>query len=883
MINGDIFNAYSQYFDILENVGSYSSANTARLLLASFIQDMKNSGFVKTLSEEDKKFLQKLEDCIQNKLCILPYTSTCMKKKVYKIFNGGYESCVTYNKKAALKYPYAPNITLDIYSPTDTAQVMEGNFNFDTYIKTESADYDLWFYVDAYGSRTKVWFNISQEFRDNPGINHFYFVGEEIGEFYGDIYFYLLSNGEYKFEIRCDMHNGDNRNLAMLNAGETLQGNLYYKITQPNDTFDLGLIEVIANGRDRDRTPNWIPYTHISCEVDLMGRQTGNSTDLWKDTNVFSETYNQEEERTTSRPDVCVDRTPHWEILTESCELNGSGYNTGRYTVVRIDTNPNSASYGTTETTSSINYTKCPLNAPNWVLQSSYCQTSGGNNTGYRIDVYKDTNVNSATYNTTRESSPISDLNTCPTASTDPVWTETIRTCLLSHYTHSADPSEGHYNGTASVIYEDTNINSPTHGQTREESPVVDTVNCAAENVGYIEFQDSSTTLAVSYNYAQRTAVIIPIRIWKNDVQMTNVGNASIVSSSLVQTPGIVSGGIRFNLPKNTTGVDRTGTIIVEEQCSDGTKQRVTVNITQTGNPTFAWTGHANPYNITGYTNQGGTETIGVTSLAGDTFLNYTVQSYSSGLQAPTIDNSGNLVVVIPQNQAISVKNFSIVIKQNNTDSTLTLNIQQQAATPVDTYTFEWTGEGTGNKSMGTNLSPISYQETMQAFSITSLKNGNPWQFAKDNSSTADFVTVDIDDVDWNSVELTAEENRTTERKTGTVVFRQDTNGQSNYLTVNVVQEHYPYETLQVVASGQLVEFPDGFTVSTYIDEDDVMAFAGGENIGHEQYSNVIKPTGGCWVSFPKDVRVGAEEVAAGEKYEIQSGITSISITYVAP
>ena len=95
---GELFNAYSSYFDILENVGQYPQGDANRLILLSFLEQMKADGFYKTLSAEDRKVIDKIIDCIRKKLCILPYTSACMKKKAEKVYIGEYEDCIFYNK-----------------------------------------------------------------------------------------------------------------------------------------------------------------------------------------------------------------------------------------------------------------------------------------------------------------------------------------------------------------------------------------------------------------------------------------------------------------------------------------------------------------------------------------------------------------------------------------------------------------------------------------------------------------------------------------------------------------------------------------------------------------------------------------------------------------
>lgn len=774
MVNGDIFNAYSQYFNILENVGSYSQSNTARLLLMSFIQDMRNDGFIATLSDEDKKFIDKLEACIQDKVCIFPYTANCMKKKSYNVFAGDYEGCVTVNKKAALQYPYAPNITLDIYSPSDTAQVMLGWFNFNDYIITESTDYDLWFYTE-WNPGQYIWEDITAQMKE-WGVDNLMF-NQEIGSdpsFGGLIEFNKEANGNYELLVSCSLQNGNNRPLALLNEGESVKGKLYYKITQPNNTFDIGLIEVVAHGRNRNRTPDFELGAHISC-VTEGGKQTGYSVDNWTDENVFSPTYNQTEQRTTYNEDRCTKQTPTWETLSGECVVDGNGYNTGVYRVTRIDRNPNSPTYGDIETVDTTDYTSCPLNAPNWVLQSSACQLDGNNeNTGYRVDTYKDTNPNSATYNTTREEL-VSDTTMCPTASTDPVWQETGRTCVMVQYTHSPNPGQYVYkNGTATVTYEDVNTHSASYGQTRTET-VSDGTNCKADIVGFILFSDNSDTKSETYNYAARD-YNVTMSCWKNDVVKPVSGHVSLTTQAGSDpniTAIINAAGIHVTLPANNTGVSRSATFIVTDIDSTGTHSSVTYTVTQTSTTDFKFSENNQTTLTKAAIAAGETLSVGVTSTAGGGTLGYTVQQADAGLTVSVV--SGGISVVVAQNLTQSAKTMTTTLKQNTTNATITLTVNQAAG--ADNYVFTWTGGSVADKSLSAGSDGDS-----AAFTVVSTKNGSSQGFIISSTSTASsFATASIN---GSTVTVTVPANTGTTAQSGYFLLRQNDSG--NELKINV-------------------------------------------------------------------------------------------------
>lgn len=94
MANGDLHNAYKEYYDTLKLTGNYSLAASKRLLLFSFLQEMEDDGFVDTLDEKDRKMFFGLWRCLQRRLCIVPYTDACKTRRNQEIYMGGYDSCI---------------------------------------------------------------------------------------------------------------------------------------------------------------------------------------------------------------------------------------------------------------------------------------------------------------------------------------------------------------------------------------------------------------------------------------------------------------------------------------------------------------------------------------------------------------------------------------------------------------------------------------------------------------------------------------------------------------------------------------------------------------------------------------------------------------------
>jgi len=163
--------------------------------------------------------------------------------------------------------------------------------------------------------------------------------------------------------------------------------------------------------------PNWVEQSR-ACQKDGDNENTGYATVVEIDTNPYSSTYNTTRTRTVQDLTNCPlpqhDTTPNWVEQSRTCVTSG-GYNTGYADVVELDTNPYSATYNTTRTTTVQDLVNCPIDTtPNWVEQSRTCEKDGDNeNTGYAIVVEIDTNPNSATYNTTRTRSELDSVN-CP-------------------------------------------------------------------------------------------------------------------------------------------------------------------------------------------------------------------------------------------------------------------------------------------------------------------------------------------------------------------------------------------------------------------------------------------------------------------------------------
>ena len=142
-----------------------------------------------------------------------------------------------------------------------------------------------------------------------------------------------------------------------------------------------------------------------------------------------------------------MDTTAHWVEVSYVCEQVDGKYNTGSIIITERDNNPGSATYNTTRTRTETGDARCVRNEnPDWSEESYVCEQDGEGVT--------------------------------------PDWREISYTC---------EQSDGENTGTAIVVEQDMNQNSPTYGQQRTVYEL-DTERCPLPTPVY-NFKVKTTTL----------------------------------------------------------------------------------------------------------------------------------------------------------------------------------------------------------------------------------------------------------------------------------------------------------------------------------------------------------------------------------------------------
>ena len=226
---------------------------------------------------------------------------------------------------------------------------------------------------------------------------------------------------------------------------------------------------------DGDGTgPEWSEVSY-TCET-VSGYRTGASIVVEEDVNAESATYGQQRTRTIENDSRCPAQTDaDWVETSWSCEKE-NGFNTGNVLSVQTDQNPNSSTYNQTRTRIISDTTRCPLDTTaHWVEVSYVCeQVDGKYNTGSIIITERDNNPGSATYNTTRTRTETGDARCV--RNENPDWSEESYVCEQDgegvtpdwrEISYTCEQSDGENTGTAIVVEQDMNQNSPTYGQQR--------------------------------------------------------------------------------------------------------------------------------------------------------------------------------------------------------------------------------------------------------------------------------------------------------------------------------------------------------------------------------------------------------------------------------
>lgn len=314
---------------------------------------------------------------------------------------------------------------------------------------------------------------------------------------------------------------------------------------------------------------------------------TGYLISIYQDINPNSLTYGQtrtERELSSSCPEGSGD--PNYQITNTYCEMDANHMRTGYRIIERTDVNPDSATYGDVQVTSTYNATECPPDTtnPNWVdtgeasCEQIQYQSGAYGNSGYKLQVQTDVNQFSSTYMQTQTVRTY-DIMACPLPRTQPTYEIISETCETEMIGNSVV-----YTGYKLVTRIDTNVYSSTYTGIAETVRVLDTTACPTTDTTphWIEIQRYCEITVTNLGVHQRTGYLIiinkdinPSSPTYNTTQTIKVQDTetcptgTVVNSTITiyysiinNTTVDVSGGtIRINNGNNVVLIDFVGAI----------------------------------------------------------------------------------------------------------------------------------------------------------------------------------------------------------------------------------------------------------------------------------------------------------------------------------
>ena len=154
-----------------------------------------------------------------------------------------------------------------------------------------------------------------------------------------------------------------------------------------------------------DRTPNWQPTGNFSCDIGIGGYLTGRQSREEKDVNASSTSYNNVRWVDNGLSDACKPEADWQNEGGLVCETGTGGYASGYQIQMQRDKNPYSITYNQTRVGSRVqNLSACPVNAdwrlPNPSAPEYRCEIGVGGYITGRQEVKKiDVNPYSGSYN----------------------------------------------------------------------------------------------------------------------------------------------------------------------------------------------------------------------------------------------------------------------------------------------------------------------------------------------------------------------------------------------------------------------------------------------------------------------------------------------------
>lgn len=524
---------------------------------------------------------------------------------------------------------------------------------------------------------------------------------------------------------------------------------------------------------------------------------TGYRIDTYMDVNPNSPTFQQTKEERVSDSD-CVAGGSQWEVVSEYCETDEDGANTGYYVTVSMDIGIGSPTFGETRETRELNRTECPEPSkdPSYSIDmtDAYCVTkhypkSGlDGETGELHVIFTDENIYSPTFGETKEGTitiddwddeAIAEYGEFPCEAVD----ETPQIEPISEACELVKDEYGNlvYNGYKNVTGLDKNPYSDTYLETVTER-VEDVEKCPTSEVAIFEFKDGNeehlTEKKINVEWYNRTYTIY---MTSTRGGITLPYEVNIPDSSWMTYDKPTEDALVFSIEKNNGASDRTQNVTLKQ---NGTSKEIKLYFTQAHAPYYFYYGS----NVTASTVNVGSSatsnTLSITSLRGDEFTDYTVSGLPNWISYTRDTASGTITFSISANTSTLSRKATITMTQSGSNNKCEVTYVQEgvefiaynfqiSSTQNGTYTTELTynmESGIGTKTVYVKSSSTKDSNVGWSASIT---EGSSWIKIPTEQDTLLVFTIDG--------------NTTSTSRTGKITLTQ--NESNEKCTITIVQE----------------------------------------------------------------------------------------------
>lgn len=666
---GELFNAYSSYFNILENVGQYSSQNTAKLILLSFIEQMKADGFYSTLSEADRKVIDTIVECIRKKLCIVPYTSACMKKKAEKVYIGEYEDCIFYNKEAASYVDLNPQWEEVSYL-----------------CRVNSQGYKTGIKVVTYGNTNPLYTGVQT--KESVTVDNIQCANNAPNwQQYGSPY--------------CEVSGGDNTGYLITEYRDVNPNSSTYNTIEKRKTLDADQCPLPT---PVDTNPIWVEVSR-ACELNYYeysenpsaSHTTGYALKLQRDVNPNSATYNTEETVKVSDSN-CPFESVRWlvytdtELKTKTINRTSAAYSVNIPLSYFINDDLNLDWHGSVKEGNAGRPEDDSL---------PQCITANNNTRELEVSIPKNTTGKDRTLRFSvgadYDPQPLY-LTVTQTADAVFTWDNSSVSKTLSNISANGFSESYSVISAAGGEFHDYNVYSASSGISATKSGSTVTVTVAkntttSQRTLVLKLRQQDSNKEITLTAIQNAAVAPQVSVFTatpTTLSFTSDGGTKTIS--IVSTIDNVATDYTFvNNFSNATVTKNgntltvvaasstsaiTGTIVLTQNAS---LNNITINVSQAA-PSYVFTwedGTTSRKSWLQAVGDGDSEQFTVISTKDGTSAPFTVESSNSWIEVSA--QSGTITVSVSENKTRDPRTGTVTLTQTNSSKTLVLAISQNA------------------------------------------------------------------------------------------------------------------------------------------------------------------------------------------------------------